>query len=140
MNESLISQPLPVAERERLLDAARIVAKNAYATYSNFQVGAALLTADGKIVTGCNVENASYGLTMCAERSAIFGAVAQFGPALSIRAIAVVNGKDASCSPCGACRQVIYEFGPEATVLFQGSDGWIELPITKLLPYGFRLR
>lgn len=131
---------LKAADRDRLVDEARKVAKNAYGTYSNFQVGAALLTTAGEVVAGCNVENASYGLTMCAERSAIFTAVAKFGSGLSIRAIAVVNSKDASCSPCGACRQVIYEFGPEATVMFQSSDGWSEMPITKLLPYGFRLK
>ncbi len=140
MDDGLTFQTLELADRDRLVAEARQVAQNAYAKYSNFQVGAALLTTEGQVVTGCNVENASYGLTMCAERSAIFSAVAKFGPALSIRAIAVVNSKDASCSPCGACRQVIHDFGPDATVVFQSSDGWSEVPITKLLPYGFRLK
>jgi len=119
--------------------AARAAAQNAYARYSKFRVGAAVLTGSGEIVAGCNVENASYGLTMCAERAAIFAAVAQFGPDMRIRSILVVNGDDAPCSPCGACRQVIYEFGPEATVIFKDSSGWTRQAITDLLPYGFRL-
>jgi len=81
--------------------------QHAYAPYSQFRVGAALLTSDGKIVTGCNVENASYGMTNCAERTAIFSAIAHSGPKLNIRAIAVVNDQGMPCSPCGACRQVI---------------------------------
>ena len=123
-----------------LIEAARKVAKNAYVPYSHFKVGAALLTASGEIILGCNVENASYGVTNCAERTAIFSAVAQLGPKLEIRAIAVVNSGNAPCAPCGACRQVIYEFGPEATVFFLSARGWEELPITELLPYGFRLK
>jgi len=126
--------------REKLVDAARTAAKNAYAPYSKFKVGASLLTSGGEIVMGCNVENASYGVTNCAERTAIFRAVAQWGPKLEIRAIAVVNAGNAPCSPCGACRQVIYEFGPKATVFFLSSNGWEELPIADLLPHGFRLQ
>jgi cytidine deaminase len=126
--------------RDRLVDAAHDAAKQAYAPYSNFRVGAAILTTRGDIVPGCNVENASYGMTNCAERTAIFSAIAQFGQEIEIRAIAVVNAGDAPCSPCGACRQVIYEFGPEATVFFLSTSGWKELAITDLLPYGFRLK
>ena len=126
--------------REKLLQAARAAMENAYAPYSNFRVGAALLTVDGEIFVGCNVENASYGMTNCAERTAIFAAIARSGPKLNIRAIAVVNDKGVPCSPCGACRQVIYEFGPEATVYFQAAEGWKELPIRDLLPEGFRLQ
>ena len=123
-----------------LIRAARSAAKNAYAPYSNFKVGAALLTATGEIIRGCNVENASYGVTNCAERTAIFRAVSQLGPKMEIRFIAVVNAGNAPCAPCGACRQVIYEFGPEATVFFLSASGWEELPITELLPHGFRLK
>jgi cytidine deaminase len=126
--------------RERLLKAARAAMKNAYAPYSKFQVGAALLTNSGSVFAGCNVENASYGVTNCAERTAVFSAIAQLGPEMKIRAIAVVNSQNARCSPCGACRQVIYEFGPNATVIFRGAKGWKELSIEKLLPEGFRLR
>jgi cytidine deaminase len=126
--------------RERLLEAARAARGRAYAPYSKFQVGAALLTTSGVLFTGCNVENASYGVTNCAERTAIFSAVAQLGPQMKIQAIAVASGEGIPCSPCGACRQVIYEFGPNATVFFLGPRGWRELPIEKLLPEGFRLR
>ena len=131
---------IPGKQRDRLLRAARKAMKNAHAPYSHFRVGAALLTARGKVFAGCNVENASYGMTNCAERTAIFTAVAQSGPRLNIRAIAVVNNQGVPCSPCGACRQVIYEFGPEAVVYFQGSNGWKESHITELLPEGFRLK
>jgi len=132
-------QTLDAAVHEQLLWAARAAAKNAYARYSKFHVGAAALLENGEIVAGCNVENASYGLTMCAERAAIFSAVARFGPEVRIRFILVVNGDDAPCSPCGACRQVIYEFGPEAVVIFKTSSDWTTQAITDLLPYGFRL-
>ncbi len=126
--------------RKRLLAAARRAMKNAYAPYSKFKVGAALLTTTGKIFLGCNIVNASYGMTNCAERTAIFSAVAQLGPETKIRAIAVVNNQNAPCSPCGACRQVIFQFGPEAVVYFLGSSGWTEMPIADLLPEGFRLQ
>lgn len=125
---------------QRLLRAARKAMQHAYAPYSQFRVGAALLTSEGKVITGCNVENASYGLSNCAERTAIFSAIAQSGPGVNIRAIAVVNDQGVPCSPCGACRQVIYEFGPDATVFFQSSRGWKESHITELLPEGFRLK
>ena len=127
-------------QRKRLLKAARAVMKNAHAPYSNFRVGSALLTTKGKIFSGCNVENASYGMTNCAERTAIFSAVAALGPKIEIAAIAVVNDKGVPCSPCGACRQVIYEFGPDAIVFFQGAEGEKQAHITELLPEGFRLK
>jgi len=127
-------------KREQLLQSARAAMQHAYAPYSHFKVGAALITTKGEIFTGCNVENASYGLSNCAERSAIFSAVAQSVPGLVIKAIAVVNDQGVPCSPCGACRQVIYEFGPEAIVIFQSANGWKDSPITELLPEGFRLQ
>jgi cytidine deaminase len=127
-------------EDVRLLRAARKVMKHAHAPYSNFRVGAAFLTTKGELFVGCNVENASYGLTNCAERTAIFSAVAELGPKIEIRSIAVVNDQGVPCSPCGACRQVIYEFGPDATVLFQGKKAWKKSHITELLPEGFRLK
>jgi cytidine deaminase len=127
--------------RDRLFAAARRAMKNAHAPYSKFKVGAALVTTKGRIFVGCNVENASYGMTNCAERTAIFTAVAQLGPKMEIRAIAVTNNQNAPCSPCGACRQVIYEFGPKAVVFFRGKSGDdTELLITDLLPEGFRLK
>jgi cytidine deaminase len=126
--------------RARLLQAARRAMKNAYAPYSGFRVGAAILTAAGDVFLGCNVENASYGMTNCAERTAIFAAVAEKGPKLEVKAVAVVNDHGVPSSPCGACRQVIYEFGPDATVFFPGKKGWTESHITELLPEGFRLK
>jgi cytidine deaminase len=126
-------------QQKKMLRAATKAMKNAHAPYSNFRVGAAILTAKGEIFSGCNVENASYGMTNCAERTAIFSAVAQSGPKLEIRAVAVTNDKGVPCSPCGACRQVIYEFGPDAIIFFQGANGPKQAHITELLPEGFRL-
>ena len=123
----------------KLLHSAKQVMKNAHAPYSKFRVGAAILLTNGKIFVGCNVENASYGMTNCAERTAIFSAVAQIGPKIEIRAVSVVNDQGIPCSPCGACRQVIYEFGPDATIFFQGAEGPRQAHITELLPEGFRL-
>jgi cytidine deaminase len=134
------TRPLSKQMRARLLRSARKAMKNAYAPYSRFCVGAAVLTSEGKVFLGCNVENASYGMTNCAERTAIFAAVAEIGPKLKIRAVAVSNDHGVPCSPCGACRQVIYEFGPEATILFQGKQGPKEAAIADLLPEGFRLK
>lgn len=135
-----MTRTLSEEKREQLLQAARAAMQHSYAPYSHFRVGAALLTSKEEVFSGCNVENASYGLSNCAERTAIFSAVAQSGPGLIIKAIAVVNDQGVPCSPCGACRQVIYEFGPEAIVIFQSANGWKESPITELLPEGFRLQ
>ncbi len=123
-----------------LLDAACAAMKNAHAPYSQFRVGSALRTTGGQIFAGCNVENASYGMTNCAERTAIFSAVTQLGPSMEIAEIAVVCEQNVPCAPCGACRQVIYEFGPKAVVYFQSAKGWHPTSITDLLPEGFRLK
>jgi cytidine deaminase len=135
-----VTRTLSSEQRDKLVQAARAAVQRAYAPYSHFKVGAAVLTAKDEMFSGCNVENASYGLTNCAERTAVFSAVAQSGPDLLIKAIAVVNDQAVPCSPCGACRQVIYEFGPDAIVVFQSATGWKESPITELLPEGFRLK
>jgi cytidine deaminase len=135
----MATEKLSQEQRQRLLQSAREAMQRAYAPYSHFKVGAALLTSEGRIFSGCNVENASYGLTNCAERTAIFSAVAQTGPDLSIQAIVVLNDREAPSSPCGACRQVIYEFGPDAIVVFPAVSGLKELSIAELLPEGFRL-
>jgi cytidine deaminase len=131
---------VPAGVQTKLLRSAQKVMRNAHAPYSKFHVGAAILLSNGKIFSGCNVENASYGMTNCAERTAIFSAVAQLGPKIEIRAVAVVNDHGVACSPCGACRQVIYEFGPDAIIFFQGADGPKQAHITDLLPEGFRLQ
>ncbi len=114
--------------------------KNAYAPFSNFHVGAAILTSRGQVFAGCNVENSSYGMTNCAERTAIFSAIADQGPDLEIVAVAVANSHRVACSPCGACRQVIYEFGPRAVVFYEGKKGPKKSQIAELLPEGFRLQ
>ncbi len=130
---------IPPDQQEKMLFAARAAFKNAHAPYSNFRVGSAILTERGNMYSGCNVENASYGLTICAERNAIFAAVAAEGTGMRIKAVAVATERDGPCAPCGACRQVIFEFGPDALVLFRGQSGTEQMAITKLLPEGFRL-
>jgi cytidine deaminase len=136
---------LPEPALEELRIAARQAALNSYSPYSSFRVGAALLLTNGETVTGTNVENVSYGLTICAERTALGQAVSLFGPEVRIRAAAVVNLNNAPSPPCGACRQVLAEFmDAEAPMSFPaGTDGAIAvvtLPIRELLPYGFDLK
>ncbi|MDJ0681225.1 MAG: cytidine deaminase [Xenococcaceae cyanobacterium MO_167.B52] len=134
MNQS----PLTEAEKKQLITKAEAAWKNAYAPYSKFQVGAALLTDQGKIFTGCNVENASYGLSMCAERNVIANAIAKLGAKnLKIRAIAIANNRKVPCSPCGACRQVISEFGTNINIIFVSPQGYQHLTIAELLPQEF---
>jgi cytidine deaminase len=135
-----MKKPVTAALRKKLEQAAKKVMRHAHAPYSKFHVGAAILLTNGKVFSGCNVENSSYGMTNCAERTAIFSAVAALGPKIEIRAVAVANDHDVACSPCGACRQVIYEFGPDATIFFEGANGPKEAHITELLPEGFRLQ
>jgi len=107
-------QKISAPTLRRLEKAARVAAKSSYSPYSKFPVGAAVLAGSGKVYAGCNVENASYGLCNCAERTAIFTATA--AGERSIRAIAVYTPTKAPTAPCGACRQVINEFGPDAVV------------------------
>jgi cytidine deaminase len=140
MSSVMRKKTMPADVRAQLLRSAKRVMKNAHAPYSKFRVGAAILLSNGKTFSGCNVENASYGMTNCAERTAIFSAVAELGPKIEIRAVSVVNDQGVPCSPCGACRQVIYEFGPDATIFFQGAKGPKQAHITELLPEGFRLQ
>jgi cytidine deaminase len=103
----MTARPLTADEEVRLVAAATAVRENASAPYSKFKVGAALLSEDGRIFTGCNVESASYGLTVCAERTAVFKAVAD--GARGFRAVAVVTDAEPPASPCGACRQVLWD-------------------------------
>jgi len=125
---------------EQLQSAARKAAENAYAPYSGFRVGAALLFEDGFIATGCNVENVSYGLTICAERNALFSAVAQRGSAHKIVAIAVTNLNGAPSPPCGACRQVLSEFvSPDAVISFPSDNGPESRPFAEIFPFFFHL-
>jgi cytidine deaminase len=131
-------EPLTAAQQNELLAAAKLAYEHAYAPYSSFRVGAAILLENGEMFSGCNVENASYGLTNCAERTAIFTAVSALGGKnVRIRALAVVNDRKVACSPCGACRQVISEFGPDADVFYLGPNGVQRSSTRELLPNCF---
>lgn len=121
---------------EKLLKRARDAREKAYAPYSGFKVGAALLTAGGHIITGGNVENASYGLSICAERAALFAAVAE--GQRDIRAIAVAA--PGPTAPCGACRQVMMELAPDADVITEEEGGSLRVQkVRELLPDAFTL-
>lgn len=108
-------------EPTKLIEAARLARENAYAPFSNFKVGAALEAASGRVFTGCNVENASYGLTICAERVAIFKAISE--GERNFRSIAVVADTETLTPPCGACRQIIWEFCGDIEVLLANLKG-----------------
>ena len=127
------------ADWQRLERAARGAAAKAHCPYSHFAVGAAVLTADGAIASGCNVENASFGLTVCAERNAIFRAVAD--GARAIVALVIYTPTAAPASPCGACRQVIVEFGRDALVrCVCDGPAHAQYTLAELLPAAFALR
>ena len=132
-----MKSPTP-AQLKKLKAAAKTAADRAYAPYSKFHVGAAVLTSTGKIYAGCNVENASYGLTNCAERTAIFNAVAAGEKNLRLVCVAVYTPTKTATAPCGACRQVIYEFGPRSRVISGcASPEIIDVSIDALLPGAF---
>jgi len=140
-----MTQDFPETTMPELVQLALAAAENSYAPYSGFRVGSALLLTNGEVVSGTNVENGSYGLTICAERSALVTAVARFGPTIRIAAVAIVNLNDAASPPCGACRQVLSEFiEPEATVSFpadrSGIVAAVELPFRELMPFTFDLK
>jgi homotetrameric cytidine deaminase len=138
-DENPIGPPEPALEN--LLEEARQAALHSYSPYSGFRVGAALQLTNGQIVTGTNVENVSYGLTICAERSALVRAVSQFGPGIRIEAVAVANLNDAPSPPCGACRQMLVEFIlPQAPVIFPAGDGLRTMAFSELLPLGFDMK
>jgi cytidine deaminase len=130
-----VDAELTAAERH-LVGAARAVSGRAYAPASGFAVGCAVRTAAGGTFTGCNVENVSYGLTICAERAAIVAAVAAEGPRTRITTV-VVHADSPSCSPCGACRQSIAELGPEAVVVYRRDGRYVRRSIAELLPDAF---
>ena len=124
---------------EKLIGAAAASREKAYAPYSNFRVGAAILTKEGRYYTGCNIENASYGLTCCAERVALFKAVSN--SERSFEAIAVTAGTEEYCSPCGACRQALAEFGTDIKVyMVNGSGDYQVRTVAELLPESFILK
>lgn len=122
---------------EELLALAAKAGENAYVPYSKFPVGAALECADGTVFTGCNVENAAYGSTVCAERTALLKAVSE-GCREGWTAIAIAGTGEDYCWPCGACRQMLYEFAPDLRVLAARGDGsFARAELSQLLPHGF---
>jgi cytidine deaminase len=126
------------SQKSQLVAEAVKVRRNAYAPYSKFHVGSAILTSSGKIFTGCNVENASYGLTICAERNAVFQAVAKEEQQIVAVVVSAKVGK-VPCAPCGACRQVLNEFGPDMLVILADENGNVlmEKQLSELLPNAF---
>lgn len=127
-----------MAKTDRLLEAAKIAMGNAYAPYSNFKVGCAVETKTGEIFNGCNVENSSYGATICAERVAVSAAVA--AGSKSYKRLVLISVNPEPITPCGICRQFLHEIlGPKLQIICYGSDGKksITYRITDLLPSGF---
>lgn len=125
-----------MSDLDTLIDAARAAAEHAYAPYSHFRVGAAARTADGRVFTGCNVENASYGATICAERNAIFQMVA--AGARRLDTLVIYTATNTPAAPCGICRQVMAEFGPQARVVSVcDSDTRLDRTVAELLPDAF---
>lgn len=121
----------------QLVDLAFEMLSKSYVPYSGFPVGAAIYCTDGSIFTGCNVENAAYGSTICAERTALVKAVSE-GHQNDLERIAVVGNSEDYCWPCGACRQMLYEFNPNITVLVARCDhSFVSVPLSELLPHGF---
>jgi len=137
-----MSDAAPIdAALQPLIKAAQEAAANSYSPYSKFRVGAALRLDNGAMVAAANVENVSYGLTICAEAAAIARAVAEYGPAIRIRAVAVANLNDAPSPPCGACRQLLGEFiEPDAPVAFASEAGPCAMPFRDLLPLAFNMK
>ncbi|HWS42371.1 MAG TPA: cytidine deaminase [Pseudoflavonifractor sp.] len=123
---------------QELVELAFTMLERSYVPYSEFPVGAALECADGSVYTGCNVENAAYGSCICAERTALVKAVSE-GHRDDFRRIAIVGNSADYCWPCGACRQMLYEFAPELTVLVaRGDHQFVALDLSQdLLPHGF---
>ena len=130
--------PLTPVERDALVAAATAARENASAPYSHFHVGAALLAEDGRVFGGCNVESSSYGLTCCAERTAVFKAISE--GARKFRAVAVVTGADEPTSPCGACRQVLWDQCRDIVVVKATTVGKVEeTTLATLIPRAFEL-
>ena len=120
-----------------LVELAFSMLARSYVPYSHFPVGAALLCGDGSVFTGCNIENAAYGSTICAERTALVKAVSE-GHRDDLVRLAVVGNSADYCWPCGSCRQMLYEFNPQLTVLVARSDHrFVSYPLCELLPHGF---
>lgn len=124
--------------QDKLISLAKAAQEKSYSPYSQFAVGAALITEDGDIFTGCNIENISYGLTNCGERTAIFKMISEKGGNAKIKALAVTTKADIHCTPCGACRQVISEFSDsDAIIIYKGEKDYVSMTIKELLPGAF---
>ena len=137
------SNPPTISETElkALAVTARKAARNSYSPYSKFKVGAALKLSNGEVVSGTNVESVSYGLSFCAERSALVTAVSRFGPKFRIQAVAVTNLNDGASPPCGACLQLLSEFiESDAPVRFPAVDGTRTMAFADLLPQAFGIK
>lgn len=125
---------------EELMQKAIDISNKAYCPYSNFPVGAALVTDSGKVYCGCNFENSSYGMTICAERNAVGSAIAD-GERI-VKAIAIYSPKQDNCAPCGACRQVLHEFcnnDDELDIILKDGEGYRYLKLSQLLPESFSI-
>jgi len=134
-----VSKEKTMTDRE-LVDLAFTMLERSYVPYSGFPVGAALLCKDGSVFTGCNVENAAYGSTICAERTALVKAVSE-GHRDDWMALAIVGNSEEPCWPCGSCRQMLYEFCPELDLLVAGKDRRVQrIKLSELLPHGFGAR
>ena len=119
----------------KLIHAARDVRKFSQAKYSDFAVGAALLTQEGEIITGCNVESSSFGLTICAERVALTKALSE--GKLKFTQIAIVGPTKGYCPPCGACRQLLYDYAPEIDIILSNDEDYKVISLKELLPLAF---
>ncbi len=123
-------------DKKLLLDAAKSALTKSYSPYSDFRVGSALLTKEGRVYTGCNIENSSYGATCCAERTALFKAVSEGDT--EFRAIAIVSDSNSYTFPCGICRQVLSEFSREMEIILENADGEIvSYSLKDLFPHAF---
>jgi homotetrameric cytidine deaminase len=141
MEDFMKSETTPDEVLAELTERAQKAAQQSYAPYSGFRVGAALRLTNGAVVVGTNVENMSYGLTICAERSALVAAVSQYGPEIRIEAVAVANLNNAASPPCGACRQMLAEFVlPDAPIVFPAADGACQMSFKDLFPLAFEMK
>ena len=134
MNDPM-NDPMSDEEWEALRDAASVVREHAYAPYSGFRVGAAVQTESGNVFVGCNVENASYGATICAERGAVLAAVA--GGERELNALALVTGASHPTPPCGLCRQVLYEHAPNLRIRSYAGGAHADYSLAELMPDPF---
>jgi cytidine deaminase len=136
-----VSLNTPSVSDPDLIARAQQAFQQAYAPYSNYRVGAALLTAKGTLLIGCNVEDATMNMGVCAERAAIINAVISEGPKMRIRALAVVAETEGPCAPCGNCRQLFSEFGDDTShFIFDDGDGYRSHELGEVLPFTYKLK